>query len=279
MNIQTKFIDTLIDDIANNRLEFPTLPEIALRVRKQVENPDVTTAQIVKTLGTDAVLTSRLIQVANSALFTGLQPVQNVQSAIGRLGLLVVRNLVTSITMKLLYQNNAPPSLKKLLQATWLHNTKVASLSHVLARRFTKLRADEVMLAGLIHDIGTLPIIKRAAKFPELVEKPALLMEVVDRLHTELGRLILESWRFPAPLVEVAFEHENQQRASDEINYVDIVMVANLHSHLGTTHRHAKADWSVMPIFEKLGLTPEESIKAIRDAQQEVTEVQRLLHG
>lgn len=277
MNIQTKFIDTLIDDIANNRLEFPTLPEVALRVRKQVDNPDVTTAQIIKALGTDAVLTSRLIQVANSALFSGLQPVQNVQAAISRLGLLVVRNLVTSIAMKLLYQNNAQPSLKKLLQATWIHNTKVASLSHVLARKFTKLRPDEVMLAGLIHDIGSLPIIKRAAKVPELVAQPALIVQVIERLHTELGRVILESWHFPASLVAVAFEHEDQRRDSAKIDYVDIVMVANLHSHLGTTHRLAKADWSIIPIFEKLGLTPEESIKTIREAHQEVSEVQRLL--
>lgn len=277
MNIQTKFIDTLIDDIANNRLEFPTLPEVALRVRKQVDNPDVTTAQIIKALGTDAVLTSRLIQVANSALFSGLQPVQNVQAAISRLGLLVVRNLVTSIAMKLLYQNNAQPGLKKLLQATWLHNTKVASLSHVLARKFTKLRPDEVMLAGLIHDIGSLPIIKRAAKVPELVAQPALIVQVIERLHTELGRVILESWHFPASLVAVAFEHEDQRRDSAKVDYVDIVMVANLHSHLGTTHRLAKADWSIIPIFEKLGLTPEESIKTIREAHQEVSEVQRLL--
>lgn len=278
MNIQTKFIDTLIDDIANNRLEFPTLPEVALRVRKQVDNPEVTTGQIIKALGTDAVITSRLIQVANSALFSGLQPVQNVQAAISRLGLLVVRNLVTSIAMKLLYQNQAP-ALKKLLQATWLHNTKVASLSHVLARKLTSLRPDEVMLAGLIHDIGSLPIIKRAAKFPELVAQPALIIEVVERLHTELGRLILESWHFPQPLIAVAAEHEDRQRNSDKVDYVDIVLVANLHSHLGTNHRLAKEDWSIMPVFEKLGLTPEESIKTIREAHQEVNEVQRLLTG
>jgi HD-like signal output (HDOD) protein len=275
-----QFTDVLIDDIANNRLEFPTLPEVALRVRKLVEDPKADTNKVSRALSADATLTSRLMQVANSAMFSGMPAVDNIKSAVNRLGLSLVRNMVSCVVMRALYAPRYSAAIKARQQDLWRHSTKVAAFSHALAKSFPKLRRDEAMLAGLIHDIGALPILTRAAKFPDLANDPQKLQAVVDRLHGEIGKLVLQAWHFPDALITVAAEHDDLNRVYvGDPDYADIVMVANLHSYLGSEHRLAKIDWSTLPVFERLKLTPDDSMRVIREAKAEIAAVYSLLGG
>jgi len=159
-----------------------------------------------------------------------------------------------------------------------LHSTRVATLSHVIARRFTQLKPDEAMLAGLIHDIGTLPVLNRASLFPELLEDDDKLVAVMHRLHTMIGPAVLDEWGFSRDMVIVSAEHEDIYQARDgETDYVDVIIVANLHSYLGTQHRLAKIDWEEVPAFAKIGMTPEDSFAAMEEARDEMREMQGIL--
>lgn len=271
-----QFVGEMLDDLKNNRLKLPVLPEVALKVREAVNNPDAAAATIAKAVSSDASIAARLLQVANSPLYRGAAAIGNVQNAIARLGPPLVRNLVTSLLLKQLFQTKSPV-LKARMQKLWEHSTQVAAISHVLARKLTRLKSDEAMLAGLIHDIGVLPILVKAEGSPALLQNPALLEELVTKLHASVGRLILEAWKFPPQLVAVAAEHENLARISDEVDYTDVVTVANLHSYLGTTHPHAGVKFADVPAFTKLGLTPETSVAALEEAAGEMKEVKSLL--
>lgn len=275
-----QFVEQLIEDIAQNRLEVPTLPEVALRVRKLIDDPNANAVQVAKAISADAALSTRMMQVANSVMFTGMSQVDNVRAAVNRLGLAIVRNMVVVIATKSLYSPELPKFARLRMQELWKHSTKVAALSNVLAKRYKHLRPDEAMLGGLIHDIGTLPILMRAAKYPELGQDPVTLQKIIDRLHGDIGRLILQAWHLPQELVDVAATHEDMLRISfDKVDYVDIVTVANLHSYLGTPHRLAQLDWSILPVFNRLKLSPDDSIKLFREAQAEVNGVYSLLGG
>ena len=271
-----QFVGEMLDDLRNNRLKLPVLPEVALKVREAVNNPDAAAATIAKAVSADASIATRLLQVANSPLYRGNAAISNVQNAIARLGPPLVRNLVTSLLLKQLFQTKSPV-LKERMQRLWEHSTQVAAISHVLARKLTRLKPDEAMLSGLIHDVGVLPILVKAENSPALLENPALLDELITKLHASVGRLILEAWKFPPELVTVAAEHENLARISEAVDYTDVVTVANLHSYLGTKHPHASVKFSDVPAFTKLGLTPETSIAALEEAAGEMKEVKGLL--
>ena len=274
------FVDLLLDDIAKNRLEIPTLPEVALRVRKLIQDPNVTNVRLAKAIGTDPALTSRLLQVANSAMFTGMKRVDNIQAAVGRLGHSLVRNMVTCVVMKAIYQPRINPNVAAMMKTLWRHSTHVAALCHVIARKYPHLKPDEAMLAGLIHDIGHLPVLTRAARFPAVANDPEKLALITAKLHGEIGRLILKAWNFQDEIVAVAAGHEDLNRIQlGDVDYVDIVQVANLHSYVGTDHRLAKLNWSDIPVFDRLQLSPEDSIAAVKDAKVQVQEVYRLLSG
>lgn len=278
MDLEKRFLTLFIDDLNANRVVLPSLPEIAQRVRTTIENPSVDVAQVARIVATDPALSARLLKVANSPISRPSSPISSVQTAISRLGLRQVRNIVTSLVLEQLYQVKAAQSIRKQLQDLWSHSTKVAALSHVIARRYTKLPPDEAMLAGLVHDIGVLPILTRVETMPELAENAAALQRVIKRLHCVVGTSVLEDWHFPAPVVTVAIEHENIHGIREgAVDLSDVVILANLHSRVGTDHPHAKIDWATIPAFQKLGLTPDESVKTMQEAQQDLHELRSLM--
>jgi putative nucleotidyltransferase with HDIG domain len=280
MNLEQRFLAQLKDDLAHNRLVLPTLPEVAVRVREAVEDPDASAARIAKLVGADPALSARLLRVANSAFYRGRSPANVVQTAVARLGLVMVRNLVTSLVMEQLYQAGSQAALKPHLTRLWRHSTQVAATAQVLARRFTRLSPDQAMLGGLIHDIGTLPILTRAGEIPNLFGDKTTLERVIHAMHTKVGAAVLEAWEFPPEMVAVTAEHEDFARdPGPQVDYVDVVLVANLHSYLGTRHPYAQLDWESVPAFGKLGMTPPQYIKALEEMQEEVAEIQQVLHG
>ncbi len=275
MSLETELLTKFLDDINHSRVTLPMLPEIAMKVREVIENPNTSAAKITITISADPALSTRLLQVANSSLYRGNVPIENLQSAVTRLGSTVVRNIVTGIVMEQLYQPAKNAMLNRKLKALWLHSTKVAAISHVMARKYTKLKPDQAMLGGLIHDIGTIPVLSEASNIEALREDEALLNSVVHKLHNLIGTAILDVWNFPQELIEVVSEHEDLQRNSGGgVDYVDIVTVANILSHINTPHHLAQKEWSDIPAFKKLGLTPEQSIAALEEAQEEVSLIQ-----
>lgn len=277
MELETKFLSDFLNDLNANRVVLPTLPEVAMQVRKAVGDPQATAIKVERIINTDPALSAKLLKVVNSPAYRGSTPITNLRMAITRLGTNIVRNLATSLVMEQLYQTKSNETITQHLKNLWLHSTRVATLSHVIAKRYTKLKPDEAMLAGLIHDIGILPILNRAGLFPELLQDDKKLITVMQRLHTIIGTAVLDEWGFAPYLVAVAAEHEqiNEDRGV-AVDYVDVVIVANLHSHLGTNHRLAKINWDEVPSFAKLGMTPDESFAAMEEAKEEMREMQSM---
>ena len=255
MSVQ-KVIQSLLSDIKEDRLVLPTLPEVALRVRDTLESDDFSLKDVAKQITTDASLSAKFIQFANSPIYRASNEIDSIETAVMRLGASMIRNLVTSIAMQQMFQPTSDIS-DKLLREVWEHSTTVAALSSVLASPYPHLQKDQALLAGLIHDIGKLPVIKYAEENPELLHDPVMLEKTMSVVHPTIGAAILKTWNFSPELVTVCTDHENLQRnKSGEVDYADIVIVANLQSHIGTDHPHTKLDWEEIPVFDKLGIDP-----------------------
>lgn len=257
---EEKLLDDLLNDLENDKLVLPTLPEVALKVRETLENEDAGLQDVAKVITTDAALSARLIQVANSPLLRASREIESVDAAVMRMGAEMVRNLVMSIAMEQMFQATSDATDRRL-RALWEHSTEVAAIAHALSSQFTKLKSDNALLAGLVHDIGSLPILSRAEDVPELLEDEALLDRIIQKAHTTVGEAILAKWNFSDEIVAVAAEHETLDRQHEgPADLVDLVMVANLQSHLGTDHPHTQVDWDTIPAFAKLGLQPDISV-------------------
>lgn len=271
----------LKDQILGGKIKLPGLPDIAQRVQRAINNPDFNAADIAKIIQTDIPLSGRIIQVANSPLYQGVSPVEHCQAAITRLGMKVVRSLVTSFAVRRLYLTKSNVTRKKF-EALWKHSVKISAISFTLARISPGFDPERAMLAGLVHDIGELLILQYAETNPELLNDQPLLNQFIKRYKHKLGAVILKQWRFENDLIDVALDSENWQRdPSEKADYADVVMVAHIQEYLiknrlpkGVKDFTELPAYSKFPVF-KLGRHAHKEL--LMESQDEIAELQRLL--
>jgi HD-like signal output (HDOD) protein len=254
----------LIHAIENDELVLPTLPEVALKVREAAEDPDVGIPQISKVIGNDAALTARIIKVVNSPLLRSNKEITDLQMAVSRLGINYTCNLATGLAMEQMFQATSDVVDRKMREV-WNKSTEIAGICHVLCRHYTRLMPDQATLAGLVHQIGVLPILTYAEEHNELLADSISLNHVIEQIHPIIGDKILRTWEFPDPIAMVPSQYLNFSRDSAKVDYVDIVQVATLQSYLGSEHPYTQLDWSQVPAFAKLGLDPNVDMQADED--------------
>lgn len=254
MSQEEQFYNEIVQELDNGNLVLPTLPEVALRVRDVVDEPNVTAKQLAEIIVTDAALSTRLIKVANSPLYRGRILSESVQMAVSRLGLTMVRNLVISLVMEQMFQATSN-RLDKRLHDLWEHSTDVAARCQILSKKHPSIKSDEAMLAGLIHNIGYLPILMKAEDTPELIQDTQLLDQLLERLHNKIGAAILKSWGFSDTLIAVPREYSDLDRDSVKgPDLVDIVQVANIQSLENTENAISPDKLDTVKAFKKLGI-------------------------
>jgi HD-like signal output (HDOD) protein len=254
----------LIQAIDSDELVLPTLPEVALKVREAAENPDIGIPQLSKVIGNDAALTARIIKVVNSPLLRTNKEITDLQMAVGRLGINYTCNLATGLAMEQMFQATSDVVDRKMREV-WNKSTEIAGICHVLCKHYTRLLPDQATLAGLVHQIGVLPILTYAEEHSELLADSISLNHVIEQIHPIIGDRILRTWEFPELIAMVPGQYLDFTRDSAKVDYVDIVQVATLQSYLGSEHPYTQLDWSQIPAFRKLGLDPSQNLNDDED--------------
>ncbi|WP_375739783.1 HDOD domain-containing protein [Pseudomonas boanensis] len=254
----------LIQAIDDDALVLPTLPEVALKVREAAEDPDASIQGLTKVIGNDAALTARIIKVVNSPLLRTNKEITDLQMAISRLGINYTCNLATGLAMEQMFQATSDVVDRKMREV-WNKSTEIAGICHALCRHYTRLMPDQATLAGLVHQIGVLPILTYAEEHGELLADSISLNHVIERIHPIIGDRILRAWEFPDPIAAVPSQYVDFTRNSVRADYTDIVQVATLQSYLGSGHPCTELDWGAIPAFAKLGIDPNVDIQADED--------------
>ncbi len=266
----------LIQAIDSDELVLPTLPEVALKVREAAEDPDIGIPQLSKVIGNDAALTARIIKVVNSPLLRTNKEITDIQMAVARLGINYTCNLATGLAMEQMFQATSDVVDRKMREV-WNKSTEIAGICHVLCKHYTRLLPDQATLAGLVHQIGVLPILTYAEEHSELLADSISLNHVIEQIHPIIGDRILRTWEFPEQIAMVPSQYLDFTRDSAKVDYVDIVQVATLQSYLGSEHPYTQLDWSQIPAFRKLGLDPSQNLKDDEDLSAAMEAVMGML--
>lgn len=274
--IVDKVRDEIITAIKNDQLVLPTLPEVALKVREVADDPDTDIEKLASVIGGDAALSARIIRVANSPLLRASRAIEDLRTALMRLGIQYTCNIATGLAMEQMFQATSD-LVDMRMRDVWSRSSEVAGISHVLCKHYTRLRPDQATLAGLVHKIGVLPILTYAEDHPALLKDSLTLDAVIERIHAPIGDLILRTWGFPDELAHIPTQHLDFNRQVAKADYADIVTVAMLQSYVGSDSPMAKVDCAQVKAFERLGLDPEMQVSESEDLSADMEAAMSLL--
>ncbi|MBA1295964.1 HDOD domain-containing protein [Pseudomonas lurida] len=250
-----KVQQALVTAIENDDLVLPTLPEVALNIRKAAEDPEISISHLSKVIGRDTALSARLIKVVNSPLLRATQEVTDLHTAITRLGTNYSSNLAIGLVMEQIFHARSE-TVDQKMREVWRRSLEVAGVSYALCRSHSQLKPDQAALGGLVHQIGVLPILTYAEDHYELLSDPVSLNHLIDTIHPALGDKLLGRWDFPEMLAKLPGQYLNLERDSSRLDYIDLVQLAVLYCYRGTDHPLASVVVSEVPAMKKLKVDP-----------------------
>ncbi|WP_018719352.1 HDOD domain-containing protein [Arhodomonas aquaeolei] len=272
----------LIADLLQDRLDLPTMPDVAVRVRSAIADERAGAPEVTRIIQADPAVAARVLQAANSALYRGERTVDSLNQAVVRLGLRNVRELVTAVTMREVFKSKNTLLNERMLEL-WQHSALVAATCAVMARRLSGFDSDRALLAGLIHDIGVVPMLAHASEYPGLSANPGALEQAIAAHRDDLGAMILRRWNFSDEMVDVALLAEEWSRESEGgADYADLVIAAQLECLGGGGPDSELPALETVPVYERLGLASIASDTGetlLEEAHDEIGEIQSLLMG
>ncbi len=220
------------------RLE--SLPTVALKVIEEAGSEDSSRRRVVSTIETDPALAAGVLRVANSAWLGHSGRVDSVDRAMAVLGFDLVRNIALSVFISHLFLHEGGTEVLKFREL-WHHSLAVAMVAEALARRERKASAGRAFMAGLLHDLGKVVLLKwNRLGYQETIrqaQKRRIPLHVAEREsfdidHAEVGGLLLEDWNFPPALLESTRRHHvgRSEKQSDKA-LSDLVICANAFCH------------------------------------------------
>lgn len=227
----------LLDQIKNDKLVLPTLPEIALRVKEAVDHPEASLHSIAEVISKDPALTARMIKIANSAYYARAVKASNVTQAVNRIGLAAIKNIAISMAMEQLFicQNDV---VFDYFDRTWNQSVAVASAATALLTAYrerlpnTPIEADTLTLMGLIHNIGVLPILAEAEKHDGTFANAAFLDGAISKLSKHIGVAIIRTWEFDKDYAVVVAKWDQFDYLPEAVSYLDFIRLGALHAGL-----------------------------------------------
>lgn len=198
---QKEWSARLREDLRLKRLQLPSLPEVTRRLRETVADPSVSIRMLAQALATEPVLAAKVMQAAGAA-WSGLEAPANLDAAISRLGQHAVRGLVYNYCLSKLFQERQTGPLREDLRKVWQRATLTAAFAEMLNVKLA-IRESYALLAGMMHNIGELPVFALFAQHRELAGRLDLLKLLLASEKAVLGEAVLKQWDVPADVVAV----------------------------------------------------------------------------
>ena len=129
-------VDSLSIELAGEKIDLPSFPDVAMRVRKALTSEEVGIEDAVKIVSAEPALAARLMQLSNSAtLNPGGKRLNNLRAAMARIGLNMACSVTIAFAMSQLRRAESYKGIETRLGKLWHEAAHLAAVSRVIARR------------------------------------------------------------------------------------------------------------------------------------------------
>jgi HD-like signal output (HDOD) protein len=267
------FLQKLAAEVSAGSIDLPCFPEVVVRISTALADPKTTSDHVVTIVGAEPRLAARILQTANSAAFnTSGKPLTDLRSAVTRLGHQMVHGTAMSYAMHQMKNEASLRSIVQPMTLLWSKSIAVASICRIVARR-TKVNADEAFLTGLLHGIGSLYIMARAAT--QATGLGSSWLDLLAGWQAAIGKAVLESWGFAEEMCDAVGEQADHERRWKHEAALSDVLIASLvlADALTTPEPHVVATGGINA-FQTVGVKAEDGPAILTEAEKQI----RLVH-
>jgi HD-like signal output (HDOD) protein len=224
------FVRELAAELSHGKVDVPSFPDIALRVRQVLADDFVPTEQVVRIINSEPALAAQLLRISNSRALNSTGKVHtDLRTAVARMGFNLVRSAAIGFAMAQLKKVESLKGLEQPLEQLWQRSAAVAAMSYVVARHHSRVNPDSALLAGMLHGVGRLYILTRSAKHPALFKDVGSLNEIIRNWSAPIAKALLENWAMPPEIVVAVSEFEEHEREHEgPPDLTDVLTVSSL---------------------------------------------------
>jgi len=216
----------------------PSLPLILIELNRAVANPNLALSSIADIIRTDQSLTTRLLKLANSSLYSFPSRIGTIEDALQLIGLREIQDLALA-TCAIQAFKNLPAHVIEV-PSYWRHSVACATAAALLAERRHDPAPERYFVGGLLHEVGRLLIILRApAAAQEILERCDLTRQLASTVerevlgfdHAMLGAELIDAWKLPRSLREMVRHHHQPDRSTFACLDATLVHCADFLTH------------------------------------------------
>jgi HD-like signal output (HDOD) protein len=279
-NIVAHDAAALEKDLAGTKIDsqvtLPGVPQIVTRLQQMLSDPEIGIPQLVPVINYEPVLVGRVLQMANSAALNPTRKkVSDLRTAVTRVGFDLLRSAAIAYAMRQLTQAHQVKDIRPHMEALWERSAWTAAVSYVIARKFTRVNRDQAFLGGLMHGIGKLFILTRAAHFPFVLRDRSKYGAILRKWHAPFAKSILTGWRISDEVIDAVVQYENLNREveGEEPDLTDILAT----SYLVVGHAGRMTDLSMtverIAAFSRLRLNLTAVEETLEQAKEEIEDL------
>lgn len=246
------------------------LPDACFKVKALMEDENSTISDFADVISVDPSMTSRLLQIANSAIYHFPGEISTISRAITIIGTQAIYNmmLVDVAASAFKHFENQAINLKRF----WRMSIYCGLVTKSLAIKAGIQDIERLFVAGLLQNFGELLVAKvnpEVAKRCEKYSKENLPWDLQELAlgftYTEISAELLKIWQLPEKII-IPIRHFNQAQ-SNQIN--KDVKVLNLASRLALLDSHS----DLFEYDEVIDASLCESLKLTNDDISQVVEI------
>ena len=247
--------------------QLPALPVLFGQLKKMMEDPFVSNKKIAELIRKDQSMVAKILKLSNSAIYGKRQEITNLSYAITFLGATTIRNLIMQILLVRVFNLEGEGIPGFNVNTFWEHSLGTAYFTEIIVKKLKLPPNDDYYIAGLLHDLGKLPL---RAQFPAVYHRVwdlarrhtlQLYQSEIRHLgldHCDVGQLIAQKWRLGCSLVESLSYHHNPAGSSEKNrDFVSMVCLANQWVNefsIGSAGNHAVDQSLVARLIGEVGL-------------------------
>jgi|WetSurMetagenome_2_1015567.scaffolds.fasta_scaffold22798_2 HD-GYP domain-containing protein (c-di-GMP phosphodiesterase class II) len=234
-HISREVIQQIINKYKKDEIELPVLSRVVQEIQNVMNNPSTTVDQLASIIERDAVISVRMIAVANSPIYRGAGRVVTVKDAIPRMGVKETHSIVTTISNKSIYDTK-DKKFKSIMENLWLHSLASGYIAKALSNELKLGEIELYYFLGLVHDIGKVLLLK---SFSDLYAQNESLdtgeiMAAIHEAHNSFGGAILRKWGYSEAMVRIPLLHEGPDFRRDMDKEILIINLAsNIADNIG----------------------------------------------